>query len=106
MSKRNLFDELVTGLEEVRQYDQGKVTLRTHAVEEPAVLPELTPAQIRDVRERLNLSQAVFARRLRVRKRTLENWEQGRAKPAGPAATMIHLVRQYPDTLERLAKLG
>jgi putative transcriptional regulator len=105
VSKRNLFDELKAGIEEVRQYELGKVTLRTHQVEEPLPLPELTPGQIRELRERLQLSQAVFARRLRVRKRTLENWEQGRAKPAGAAATMLHLVRQYPDTLDRLAML-
>ena len=41
---------------------------------------------IRATREQLHVSRAVFARRLRVSIRTLENWEQGRAKPNAQAA--------------------
>jgi putative transcriptional regulator len=45
----------------------------------------------------------VFARYLRTNPRTLENWEQGRAKPNAQAALLIRLVERYPDTVERLA---
>jgi putative transcriptional regulator len=61
--------------------------------------------EIRETRERLRVSRAVFARRLRVSTRTLENWEQGRARPNAQAAALILMVRKYPDTLEKLQAL-
>jgi putative transcriptional regulator len=48
----------------------------------------------------------VFARKLRINERTLEKWEQGRAKPNPQAAALVLLVRRYPDTLERLEKVA
>jgi len=45
-------------------------------------------------------------RKLRIHVRTLEKWEQGRAKPNPQAATLELLVRKYPDTLERLEKVA
>jgi putative transcriptional regulator len=48
----------------------------------------------------------VFARKLRINLRTLEKWEQGRAKPNPQAAALVVLVRKYPDTLERLDALA
>lgn len=46
-----------------------------------------------------------FARRLRVSTRTLENWEQGRARPNSQAAALILMVSKYPDTFQRLQSL-
>ncbi|BAP57703.1 XRE family transcriptional regulator [Thioploca ingrica] len=63
-----------------------------------------TPYEL--VRERLNASPTVFARYLRVSKRTLENWEQGKARPNGPAVLLLLLVQKYPDMLERIEKIG
>ena len=57
------------------------------------------------MRERLKCSRALFAGYLRTNVRTLENWEQGRAKPNAQAVLLIHLVKQYPDTVERLASI-
>lgn len=51
-------------------------------------------------------TRAVFARRLRVSTRTLENWEQGRARPNAQAAALILMVRKFPDTLDKLRELG
>ena len=45
----------------------------------------------------------MFARTLRTHVRTVENWEQGRARPNVQAALLIRLVESYPDTVERLA---
>ena len=45
----------------------------------------------------------MFARYLRTNPRTLENWEQGRAKPNAQAALIMRLVEKYPDTVKRLA---
>ena len=104
MHKRNLFEELQQSLEEATQHKKGKITLNTTQVD--ALPPLHMDAQtILNTRESLNLSRGVFARWLRVSKRTLENWEQGRAKPNPQAAALILMVKKYPDTVERLASL-
>ena len=105
VNKRNLSDELIDGITAMQQQRAGKITLRTHEVED---LPPLNVDAnlIRDARERLHVSRAVFARRLRVSVRTLENWEQGRARPNAQASALILMVRKFPDTLEKLSSLG
>ena len=103
--KRNLYDELMEGVDAMRKQRDGKVTLRTHEVEELPPL-QIDGDLIRETRERLNVSRAVFARHLRVSVRTLENWEQGRAKPNAQAAALILMVRKYPDTLKKLQSLS
>lgn len=92
------------GIGAMAAHRMGKITLRTHEVE---LLPELeiSGAVIRATRERLGVSRAVFARRLRVSARTLESWEQGRSSPNAQAAALILMVRAYPDTLARLGSL-
>jgi putative transcriptional regulator len=102
--KRNLFQELSEGFDALADERQGKRTLRTHEVElKPA--PDVDATELVALRERLHLSRAVFARYLRTNPRTLENWEQGRAKPNAQAALLIRLVARYPDTLERLGRV-
>ncbi len=102
MSKRNLFDEMVEGFEALTTERMQKRTLRTHQVVLQAV-PEVSAEDLLALRERLHLSRPVFAGYLRTNPRTLENWEQGRAKPNAQAALLIKLVDQYPDTVDRLA---
>jgi putative transcriptional regulator len=102
--ERNLFDELVEGFDALRDERMGKRTLRTHTAPFRAA-PEVTPAELVTLREELNLSRAVFAHYLRTNVRTLENWEQGRARPNAQAALLIRLVRLFPDTVQRLATL-
>lgn len=104
MKKRSLFDELMQGVDDMRQERLGKVTLRTHVIEEKPPLA-VDASVIRETRERLHVSRAVFARRLRISTRTLENWEQGRAKPNAQAAALILMVRKYPDTMDKLQTL-
>ena len=103
--KRKLFDELIEGVGSMREQREGKITLRTHEVDELPPL-EINAGLIRDTREQLHVSRAVFARHLRVSTRTLENWEQSRAKPNAQAAALILMVRKYPDTLEKLHSLS
>lgn len=103
-SKRDLFAELSEGMTALADARQGKRTLRTHAVEfKPA--PEVKPRDLVRVRENLKISRALFAVYLRTNVRTLENWEQGRAKPNAQAALLISLVKRFPDTVQRLAVL-
>jgi putative transcriptional regulator len=103
--KRKLIDELMQGVDAMQQQRKGKITLRSYEVEDLPPL-EVDAELIRDTRERLNVSRAIFARRLRVSLRTLENWEQGRAKPNAQASALILMVREYPDTLDKLSALG
>lgn len=103
-TKRDLFDELSEGVAALAEARQGKRTLRTHALEyKPA--PKVTPKELIRVRESLNLSRGLFAVYLRTNVRTLENWEQGRARPNAQAVLLINLVKRYPDTVQRLAAI-
>lgn len=102
MKKRNLFAEIAEGFEALAEERAGKLTLRTHEVEWLPT-PEVTAEELLALRERLHLSRQVFARYLRTNPRTLENWEQGRARPNAQAALLIKLVERYPDTVARLA---
>ena len=100
--KRTLFAELSEGFDALKANREGKLTLRTHAVEKKAA-PTVTAKQLVRIRQELRLSRALFARYLRTNERTLENWEQGRAKPNAQAALLIRLVARFPDTVKRLA---
>jgi putative transcriptional regulator len=103
-TKRDLFSELNEGMQALADTRQGKRTLRTHTAEyKPA--PDITPEELMRVRRRLKISRALFAAYLRTNVRTLENWEQGRAKPNAQAALLINLVKRYPDTVQRLASI-
>lgn len=102
--KRNVFAELTEGFAALEAERKGQITLRRHNLEaKPA--PALKPDEVRKVRERLNLSRAVFARALRTNERTLENWEQGRAAPNAQARLLIRMAAAYPDTVDRLAQI-
>jgi putative transcriptional regulator len=105
MAKRKLFTEMMEGVDAMKAHREGKITLRTYT-HTPAPLPSLNSAFIRETRELLRCSRAVFARRLRINERTLEKWEQGRATPNPQAAALLLLVRKYPDTLDRLDKVA
>lgn len=103
-TKRKLFSELTEGIEALGDARHGKRTLRTHAMKfKPA--PTVTPQDLIRIRKDLKLSRALFAVYLRTNLRTLENWEQGRARPNAQAALLINLVKRYPDTVERLASI-
>jgi putative transcriptional regulator len=101
MAKRKVFGELMEGVAAMKGHREGKLTLLTYKVE-AAPLPRVNARLIRDTRKKLHCSRAVFARKLRINERTLEKWEQGRAKPNAQAAALVLLVRKYPDTFERL----
>ncbi len=105
MSKRDIYGELMEGVAAMNEHRRGKLTLRSFKVE-PAPLPKVDATLIRGTRRKLGCSRAVFARQLRINLRTLEKWEQGRAKPNPQAAALVLLVRKYPDTLERLEQLA
>jgi len=102
--KRKLFSELTEGFEALSAERHGKITLKRHEI---AIKPAMaiSAEDVLELRSKLNLSRAVFARYLRINERTLENWEQGRAQPNAQAAVLIRMVARYPDTVDRLAAI-
>ena len=106
MKKRNVFDELVQGFDDLQAEREGKITLKSTELE--ALQPiAISAAQITAIRERLNYSQGVFAALLRTKLSTLQNWEQDRAKPNAQAALLLKLVESAPeDILGKLSALG
>lgn len=102
--KRNLFEELKEGISEAKAHKAGKITLRTHKITAKP-LPKINAKMILDTREKLHMSRAVFALKLRVSLRTLEKWEHGETQPNDQAAALILMVRKFPDTLQRLESL-
>lgn len=61
--------------------------------------------ELMSARSQSGLSQFEFAKVIGVSKRTLENWEQGRAQPTGAARRLLLLAAKFPDTLQRLSNI-
>lgn len=57
----------------------------------------VTAADIKQIRKRLKVSQTQFAFLLGVKVATLQNWEQGRTKPEGPAQTLLRVIAHDPN---------
>ena len=90
-----MFNELMESIREMDAIQKGK--------RQPSRVIEYPEIQVKQLRESIGISQEKFALMLGVSKRTVENWEQGRAKPNAQAALLIRLVARYPETMERLA---
>ena len=104
MPKRDLFEELKQSLEDVQDFEREKITLKTTTLE----LKErkiLDAKEIRAIRDKYNMSRAVFANFMHISSRTLEKWEQGTSRPNEQATTLLALTDKYPDMFERLQKI-
>jgi putative transcriptional regulator len=103
MKKNDIFEELQEGVQAWGDYNTGKITLKTHRVSVKS--PVITPEHLVNVREKLNLSQAVFAQYLHAGLKTYQNWEQGLARPNKQAVLLIRMIEKSPQTLAQLASL-
>ena len=61
---------------------------------------EMSP--IVETRNKIGFSQSDFAKLLGVSKRTLQDWEQGRRKPSGPARSLLILAEKRPEVLQEV----
>ena len=86
---KSLFEELVQSLKEASAISRGETP--------PSRQFELTRPDVKAVREVTGLSQKEFAQLLRVSVRTLQNWEQHRRNPTGPAAALLKIVSNAPE---------
>jgi putative transcriptional regulator len=57
------------------------------------------PAEVRDLRRRVHLTQQEFASKLGVPVETIRNWEQGKRMPRGPARALLAVIAHAPDTV-------
>ncbi|MBI3375105.1 MAG: transcriptional regulator [Betaproteobacteria bacterium] len=84
-----LFDDLVGSLKEAKNIASGKAKAsRRFKVSAP---------DVKVVREHIGLSQSEFSCLMRVSIKTLQNWEQHRRNPTGPAAALLKIVSTAPD---------
>ena len=88
---KSLFDDLTKSLKEAVSICKGeKQASRRFEVEQ---------TDVKAVREQAGLSQREFARLIRVSVKTLQNWEQHRRQPTGPAAALLRIFSNAPDTV-------
>ena len=90
---KKLFDELVGSLKEAHAIAQGQA--------QPSRRFELHAPDAKAVREQTGLSQSDFAKLMRVSVKTLQNWEQHRRNPTGPAAALLKIVSAAPEVALR-----
>src|SRR6266567_9507159 len=76
-----------------------KLTMRVTRLLLPAPLKRIKPKEIAGIRQKLNVSQPVFAALLNVPLATARSWEQGRRKPSGAALRLLRLAREHPAIL-------
>ncbi len=94
MTKRDIALEILAGIREIKAYKAGRIQLRTRTLKQPSA-----PQRIR---ARLKLSQAAFAGLMGVSLRTVQDWEQGRRKPSGPAEALLRIAEQHPEVFMKL----
>ena len=62
--------------------------------------PAIRPDEVREIRYKLGQSQSEFALMIGVSVATLQNWEQGRRRPEGPARALLKVVARVPEAVE------
>ena len=87
--KNDMFDELLAGVQEMDEIVQGKKAATR--------VTEFPEPEVKVIREKVGLSQNRFALLIGVSKRTLENWEQGRRHPTGPAKALLRILDADPE---------
>ena len=86
--EKTLFNDLLQSLKEAKGIAKGEAKASRRF--------EATAPDVRAVREQIGLSQSEFARLMRVSIKTLQNWEQHRRSPSGPAAALLKIVATAP----------
>ena len=92
-TKRDIGAEILEGLREVRAHQHGELQLRTHRIR------SLNGKDAKRIRKKLGFSQSVFSALLGVSLRTLQEWEQMRREPRGPAQALLRVADRHPEAL-------
>lgn len=102
MSK--FFKALKESLEEAVAHKKGKLHLRSEVIRIPEPPTVYTASDVKNIRERHNYSQGVFARILNVSEKTLQSWEAGRRNPSHSALRLLEIIDKgiyKPDILQK-----
>lgn len=83
-----LFENLLKGVREAGKIKRGKTS--------PSRVFAFTPGEIKQIRENLGLSQQQFSDLVFISIKTLQNWEQGRRQPQGPALALLMILKKDP----------
>ncbi len=86
--RKELFDELVESIQEAGRIRKSLL--------KPSRVFKYDSIDVKRIREKLNVSQSQFAMMIGVSISTLQNWEQGRREPEGPAKALLKVVEQNP----------
>lgn len=94
------FEQLVKGVTEMKQHMAGQSVagIKTSSINQA----DETSPDVGLIREAANISQSQFARLIGVNLRTLQNWEQHRTKPTGPARALLKIVSMNPQAIQAL----
>ena len=94
--RKELFDELLESVKQAKAIEKGE--------RKPARTFKIDPQNdIAKVRGKLGLSQSNFAAILGISADTLQNWEQGRREPTGPAKVLLRIALKHPKLLMEVA---
>lgn len=88
-----------------RRADGGwrrRIVLADGTVEKDEIIPASASAQV--ARAGTGLSQAQFSKLIGVSLRTLQEWEQGRKRPSGPASALLRIVARDPKVVGTLSE--
>jgi len=88
-----LYRELRESVKEAGRIRRGKA--------KPSRVFHYDAINIRKLRESVDVSQSQFARMIGVSKDTLQNWEQGRRRPRGPAKALLRVFEKDPKAVVR-----
>jgi putative transcriptional regulator len=72
-----------------------KATMREFDESCIAEVPDIKPAQIKQIRERSHVSQPIFARYLNTSTSTVKQWEAGDKRPGGMALKLLTIVEKH-----------
>ena len=78
-------------------YESGVMDKQTMREFDALCLPKIkkfTPKQIKLLRQRSSVSQAVFAAYLNVTPSSVQQWEQGKKSPNGPSLKLLNLINE------------
>lgn len=67
-----------------------------HGRKEASRMTVVAMPDVKAIRAKLNVTQSVFAQMIGINKRTLENWEQGKRTPQGPAIALLKVAEKNP----------
>jgi putative transcriptional regulator len=96
--KVNIFDDMKEALQDVAAYERGEaVNLRVTRI--PSRPKEISPREIRRIRQALKASQPLFAAYLNVSTNAVRSWEQGTRRPRQAALKLLMIAKKDPRAL-------